>query len=141
MCPPTHTSHIPCPSPFFVEHGVMSSGACFFWCSVRLRNIWARSLVTGLGVPVWVFDVIGGRCRNAPDLSLLLSLLACQLALRHRCILSASALALLAFSWASACRERSYSSSVAFSKSFSVVWHPCFLLNSVRCTWLNNAQA
>ena len=44
-------------------------------------------------------------------------------------MLSASALALLSFSMASAAMERSYSCSLAFSKSFKVAWCFCCLLN------------
>ena len=49
------------------------------------------------------------------------------------CALSASALALLALSWASACKEQLYSCSVAFSKSFRAAWHPCCLSNCSLC--------
>ena len=47
------------------------------------------------------------------------------------CLLLASALAHRSLSKASACRECSYRSSVAFSRSFGVVWHRCCHLNSI----------
>ena len=57
------------------------------------------------------------------------------------CLLSASAFAHFSFSKTSANREWSYSSSVAFSRSFRVVWHCCCQLNSVSLGSENNAQA